>query len=58
MSSIYYCTNENNKCPKKEECKRYLEIDMDCCATLFKRVCTKDNNYILFMKAEKEKNIQ
>ena len=53
MSSIYFCTNENNKCPKKDTCKRYLEIDGEEHATLFKRACTEQNNYILYIKAEK-----
>lgn len=54
---IYYCVQENNDCPKKEECKRYIEED-ECRVTLFKVACTKDNNYVLFMKNEqKEDNL-
>lgn len=50
---IYYCTQENNDCPKKEECKRYIELkDENRHTTLFKVACTEDNNYILFMKYE------
>lgn len=58
MPSIYYCTNENNKCPKKEECKRYLEAECEDCTTLFKVACTENNHYILFIKSEKEQNVQ
>ena len=47
---IYYCTQENNDCPRKEECKRYKESENQCTATLFKVACTKDNNYVLYMK--------
>lgn len=53
-SSIYYCTKENNNCPKKEECKRYIE-ENECYTTLFKTACTEDNNYILFIKHEEIK---
>lgn len=52
MSKIYYCTQENNDCPKKEECKRYIEAENQSVATLFKMACTEDNDYILFMKYE------
>lgn len=55
-SLIYFCTQENNTCPKKEECKRYMDLkEDDCHATLFKVSCTEDNDYILFMKHEKIK---
>lgn len=50
MSSLYYCTKENNTCPKKEECQRYLSSENQCQATLFKMACTEDNNYVLFME--------
>lgn len=52
MPGIYYCTKENNTCPKKESCKRYIEADNNPCITLFKMMCTKDNNYLLYIKAE------
>lgn len=55
--SIYYCTNENNNCSKKEECKRYLDVDGKNHATLFKRACTENNNYVLFIRAAKENKI-
>ena len=51
---IYYmcCTIENNNCPKKEECKRYLNAKDNSCMTLFKYACTEENDYLLFMKQE------
>lgn len=53
---IYYmcCTIENNNCPKKEECKRYLNAENNSCMTLFKYACTEENNYLLFMKQEND----
>ena len=56
--SIYYCTQENNNCPKKEECKRYIEVEGKNHATLFKAACTETNNYVLFIKAETEKETE
>lgn len=51
---IYYmcCTIENNNCPKKEECKRYLNAKDNSCMTLFKYACTEENDYHLFMKQD------
>lgn len=51
---IYYmcCTIENNNCPKKEECKRYLNAENNSCMTLFKYACTEENNYHLFMEQD------
>ena len=51
---IYYmcCTIENNNCPKKEECKRYLNAKDNSCMTLFKYACTEENNYHLFMEQD------
>lgn len=55
MSNIYYCTQEDNYCPKKENCKRYVELnDEKCHATLFKTACTEDNDYVLYMKHNEE----
>ena len=54
MSSIYYCTNQNNTCPKNETCKRYKEAEGECTATLFKSSCTEDNGYVLYIKYEKK----
>lgn len=49
---IYYCTQEDNDCPKKEECKRFMNAENQCTATLFKVACTEENNYVLFMTYE------
>ena len=55
---IYYCTQENNTCPKKENCKRYVEVEGKNHATLFKVACTEDNNYVLFIKHQEVQEIQ
>ena len=50
---IYYCTKENNNCPQRNDCERYLNSDSHASkATLFKNSCTDDNSRILFIKAE------
>lgn len=52
---VYYCKKENNACPKREECKRYMESDdKECISTLFKCSCTESNNFLLYMKYDKE----
>ena len=51
---IYYCTQEDNYCPKKEECKRYMKSENQCTATLFKMAYTEDNDYVLFIKYKEE----
>lgn len=50
MDVIYYCSSENNDCVKKNICKRFLHSEDQDKTTLFKTVCTKDNDYILFIK--------
>ena len=54
MNSLYYCTQENNTCSKKECCERYIESENKNCATLFKAACTEDNEYVLFIEYEKK----
>ena len=50
---IYYCTKENNNCPKHNECERYINSNSYTSkTTLFKNACTDNNNRILFIKAE------
>lgn len=52
---IYYCTKDKNNCPKKEECKRYIDSEnKECCTSLFKVACTENNGYVLFIKKEGE----
>ena len=48
------CTQEENECPKKEECRRYLNANEGTSWTLFKYMCTEENDYHLFMKKEDE----
>lgn len=48
------CTQENNNCPKKEECRRYLNANEGIDWALFKYMCTEDNDYHLFMEKEDE----
>lgn len=51
--TIYYCTKENNDCARRNKCARYINSDSHTNkTTLFKNVCTDDNNRILFIKAE------
>lgn len=54
MNGIYYCTNENNNCPKKDTCKRYKSVGDNPSSTLYKEACTKKNNYILYIKESGE----
>lgn len=46
------CTQENNDCPKKEECRRYLNANEGTSWALFKYMCTEENDYHLFMEKE------
>ncbi len=50
------CKQEENDCPKKEQCRRYLNADKEVSWTLFKYACTEDNNYHLYMELEKSKD--
>ena len=49
---IFYicCKQDGNNCHKREECRRFLNADMGESWTLFKHVCTEENNYQLFME--------
>lgn len=48
--NIYYCDSTNNSCPKRKECKRYINNnDVICKSTLYKTACNKSNNYMLFI---------
>lgn len=48
------CTQEENNCPKKEECRRYLNANEGTSWTLFKYMCTEKNDYHLFMEKEED----
>lgn len=52
------CTQEDNECPRREECRRYLNANEGTDWTLFKYMCTEENNYHLFMEKEKDNNIK
>lgn len=52
--NLYYCTKDNNTCPKKESCLRYMDAEDKNHATLFKMACIEDNNYILYIKHKKK----
>ena len=52
--TLYYCTQTNNTCAKKDICKRYVQAENNVHATLFKAACIEDNNYILFIEHEEE----
>ena len=54
MILYYCCTQENNDCPNKETCMRYLNAESAPHATLFKYACTEDNNYHLYLKKDKD----
>lgn len=52
------CTQEDNECPKREECKRFLNANEGTSWTLFKYMCTEENDYHLFMEKEEDNNIK
>lgn len=56
MSSLYFCRHDNNTCPRKDACKRYIQQDDECVVSMFYEACTEKNNYVLFMKLEGEDN--
>lgn len=58
MTFYICCTQEENNCPKKEECRRYLNANEGTSWTLFKYMCTEENDYHLFMKKEEDNNIK
>lgn len=54
-NNVYCCTNENNICEKREECMRYIcAKESPIQTTLFKYMCVKSNDYILFIQKEGE----
>lgn len=56
MIFYYCCTQENNNCPNKETCIRFLNAESEPHTTLYKYSCTEENNYHLYMKKESIKN--
>ena len=50
---VIYCENgEDNRCPKKESCKRYLHANEHTSLKLYKLPCTRENNYLLYIKED------
>lgn len=54
MILYYCCIQENNDCPNKEKCMRYLNAESAPHATLFKYACTEENNYHLYLKKDED----
>lgn len=52
MTLYYCCTQENNDCPNKEKCMRFLNANTEPHATLFKYACKEENGFQLFMEKE------
>ena len=48
------CTQEDNECPRREECRRYLNANEGTSWTLFKYMCTEENDYHLSMEKEED----
>ena len=51
------CTQEDNECPKREECRRYLNANEGTSLPLFKYACTEENGYHLFMEKEETTSV-
>lgn len=49
---FYYCEHYENTCPKKKQCRRYINTEDPCVVPLFKMMCTENNNYVLYMHSE------
>ena len=42
--TIYYCKHEENDCPVKDTCERYVDAEQhECKVTLYKAMCVDDN---------------
>ena len=53
--AVYYCRQENNTCPKREQCERFVNADKtENKTSLFKVACTEHNDFILFMQYQPE----
>ena len=51
---VFYicCTQKDNDCQKKDECRRYENAKTEVSWSLFKHVCTQDSDFPLFMERE------
>ena len=52
MITYICCKRGGNNCPKRDECRRYMNADIGVSWNLFKHVCTEKDNYQLFMEME------
>lgn len=52
MITYICCKRGGNTCPKKEECRRYINADIGVAWNLFKYMCTENDDYQLFMEKE------
>jgi len=52
MITYICCKRSGNNCPKKEECRRYINADIGVAWNLFKYMCTENDNYQLYMERE------
>lgn len=52
MITYICCKRGGNNCPKREECRRYINADIGVAWNLFKYMCTENDNYQLFMERE------
>lgn len=54
INMVFYicCTQKDNVCPKKDECRRYQNAKTEVSWSLFKYVCTEDSDFPLFMERE------
>ena len=53
--AIYYCKHEENDCPVKDTCERYVDAEQhQCKVTLYKAMCVDDNYCWENSKREKQ----
>ena len=48
--AIYYCKHEENDCPVKDTCERYVDAEQQQCkVTFYKAMWVDDNGRVLFI---------
>lgn len=52
MITYICCKRGGNNCPKRDECRRYINADTGVAWNLFKYMCTENDDYQLFMERE------
>ena len=55
-NGLYFCTQKDNTCIKKDTCKRYIEAKNNYHAPLFNMACAEFNNYVLYIKIDEVKD--